>query len=241
MTNFMDLPREIRDQIYVLLLTVGTEIVAHPTWFEESTNFEAEDVNRPTVALLRVNWQISNEAAAILYGHNTWRIPDLAHLELNIYAKYGDQFRHVTVHLDRRDNDAHFTTRMVEETYERCISLPMLERIRKTHNHRLKKFEQSMSVRGTLVLRHMSRIQSLTIVVYNLYCPSGCCRLKVIKTLYENFLHLFEPEPENAAWDVVCPESLKDVRMTGLKSQAEKDLVYGEWGMKGAAVEQDAA
>jgi len=52
---------------------------------------------------------------------------------------------------------------------------------------------------------------------------------------------MFDPEPKRLCSQVSCPQSLKDVRVTGLRSQAEKDIVYGEWGFKGAAVEQGTA
>jgi len=237
----MDLPREIRDQIYKFLLTAGAEIVAHPAYFEKPTNFEAEGVIRPVVALLRVNKQIGEEAAIILYGDNTWRIPEPDQNNWKIYDKYGNEFRHVTVHLDRRDTDELYTTRRVERNYERLASLTMVERMRYTHDERSNTLSQSMSIRGFLVVNCLSHIQSLTLVVDNLYCPSGCCRLDTIKNLYENFLHMFDPEPKRLCSQVSCPQSLKDVRVTGLRSQAEKDIVYGEWGFKGAAVEQGTA
>jgi len=243
MANFTDLPREIRDQIYKLLLTVGAEIVAHPTCFEKPTDFEVEGVIRLAVALLRVNKQISDEAAILLYGDNTWRIPNSFHYVRGseIYQDHGILFRHITVHLDRRDTDEFHTTRRVRNIYERFASLTMVERMRHTHDDRSDNLSQSISIRGSLVVVHMSHIQSLTLVVDNLFCPSGCCRLDTIKNLYEDILHMFDPEPKRVLCQATCPRSLKDVRVTGLRSQAEKDLVYGEWGFKGAAVEQDTA
>ena len=60
----MALPREIRDRIYQFSLTVGAEIVAHPTHYEKPTDFGAKGVNRPAVAVLRVNKRISEEAVS---------------------------------------------------------------------------------------------------------------------------------------------------------------------------------
>lgn len=243
MAKFTDLPREIRDQIYKLLLTVGAELIAHPAYFEKPTNFKAEGVIRPAVALLSVNKQISDEVATVFYGSDTWRIPkhDRPSFKTGIYRIYGHLFRHITIHLDRRDTDEFYTTWRVEHIYESFASLTMVERMRYTHDDRSDSLSRSMSIRGSLVVDYMSHIQSLTLVVDNLYCPSGCCRLDTIKTLYEDFLLMFDPEPKGMFWQATCPQSLKDVRVTGLRSQAEKDLVYGEWGFKGAAVEQDTA
>jgi len=243
MANFMDLPREIRDQIYKLLLTVGAEIVAHSAYFEKPTNFKAEGVIRPAVALLRVNKQISKEAATILYGDNTWRIPDSDHYVrgLEIYLDHGHLFRHITIHLDRRDTDELDTTPGIERNYEHWASSTMEERMKSIHNHRLDVLKRSTYCRGLMIIADMTRIHSLVLVIGGLYCPSQCCRLDLINDLYDDFLCMFVPHPRTGLMAAMCPQSLKEVRVSGLKSQAEKDLVYGEWGIKGAAVEQDTA
>lgn len=243
MANFTDLPREIRDQIYKLLLTVGAEIVAHPTYFQKRTNFEAEGANRPAVALLRLNKQIGGEAAVVLYGNNTWRIADSDRdaRGSEIYEKYGNLFRHVTVHLDRRDTDEFFTTLRIEQTYERLASLKMDKRIKDTHDHRSEILDQFICARRSLIEDHMTYIQSLTLVVDNLYCPSGCCRFDIIRNLYRDFLHTFDPYRKSKHLLPLCPQWLEDVRVTGLIFQAERDLVYGKWGFQGAAVEEGTA
>lgn len=240
MANFMDLPREIRDQIYKLLLTVGVEIVAHPTYFEKLTKFRAKGVIRPAVALLRVNKQIGGEAAIVLYGDNTWRIPDPDRFESEIYEKYGNLFRHVTIHLDRRDIDTQITTRSVVRAHERLAPSTMDERMKRIHNDRLKYLGHLIYLKG-LAAGYMTCIQSLTLVLDNLYCPGGCCRFDIIKKLYQTILHKFDPNPRHKSRRITRIQSLKDVRVTGLIFQAERDLVYGKWGFQGAAVEEGTA
>lgn len=241
MAKFMDLPREIRDMIYKLLLTVGAEIVTHPTYYEDSTDFEAEGVNRPAVALLSVNKQIGAEAAAILYGNNTWRIRESDHYirGLEIYQDHGHLFRHITIHLDRRDIEELETTNRIEQYQEQWASLTMEERMKLVHDERLDDLRQLIYRRGHIITSDMKLIRSLALVIDGLYCPSECCRLDIVKDLYDDFLCMFIPDPRTG----LAPEEFPqlEVRVTGLKSQAENDLVYGEWGIKGAAVEQDTA
>ncbi len=237
MINFMDLPREIRDRIYKLLLTVDAEIITHPTWFEEPTDFEAEGVTRPAVALLSVNKQI-----IVLYGNNTWRIPvDHDIRDLESYQGHEHLFRHITVHLDRRDTDVEDTRDRIEENYTQWASSTMEERMKLVHNDRLNSLRELVYCRALTIAANMRLIRSLVLVLDGLYCPSECCRLDLIKDLYEDFLCVFIPNPQTGLGPERCPQSLKEVRVAGLKSQAEKDLVYGEWGVKGAAVEQGTA
>lgn len=64
---FLRLPREIRDQIYRELLLNPYPLIVH---LRRAYTFEAG--TRPYPAILQTSKQIHDEAAAVLYGENTW-------------------------------------------------------------------------------------------------------------------------------------------------------------------------
>lgn len=65
--SFLRLPREIRDQIYRELLLNTFPLIVH---LRRAYTFEAG--TRPYPAILQTNRQVHDEAAAVLYGENTW-------------------------------------------------------------------------------------------------------------------------------------------------------------------------
>ena len=243
MANFLGLPLEVRDQIYKLSLIVGVEIVAHPDYFEKPTVFGEGEVSRPAVALLRVNKQIYEEAAAVFYGKNNWRIPNVSRPSVDdeIYYKYGHLFRQVTVHLDRRDIDEYLTTKELKDFHRDFAPSTMDQRLVLFHTSRRDYLSGSIETRQFLLGGFMKHIQSFTLVVGNLYCSSGCCRLEIIENDVCNFfLRDLLPAPETGDSAAACPH-LKEVRVIGLKTHEERELVYGKGGALEAAVKHGKA
>lgn len=109
------------------------------------------------------------------------------------------------------------------------------------HNHRLDVLKRSTYCRGLMIIADITRIHSLVPVVGGLYCLSECCRLDLIDDIHADFLCMFVPQSQNRLLAELCPQSSKEAGVAGLKSRAEKDLVYGGRGIKGAAVQQDTA
>ncbi|KAF2442763.1 hypothetical protein P171DRAFT_433176 [Karstenula rhodostoma CBS 690.94] len=66
-SRFLGLPREIRNLIYRELLLNTHPLIVH---MRRVHRFEASTI--PYTAILRANKQVHDEAAAILYGENTW-------------------------------------------------------------------------------------------------------------------------------------------------------------------------
>lgn len=64
---FLKLPREIRDIVYRELLRDTYPLIVH---LRRAHRFEVG--TRPYPAILRTNKQVHDEAAAVLYGENTW-------------------------------------------------------------------------------------------------------------------------------------------------------------------------
>ncbi|KAL1598748.1 hypothetical protein SLS60_007889 [Paraconiothyrium brasiliense] len=66
-SRFLALPREVRNLVYRELLLNTHPLIVH---LRRVHRFEAS--TRPYPAILRTNKQIHDEAAAVLYGENTW-------------------------------------------------------------------------------------------------------------------------------------------------------------------------
>lgn len=109
MPSFLDLPREIRDQIYSHCLLVNGEVVAHPAYFEEQSIFGDDGLSRPVFALLCVSRQIHQETATIVYGQNTWHIPNTTRLDLRLelYRNNAFLFRRVSLCFSWKDIQEH--------------------------------------------------------------------------------------------------------------------------------------
>lgn len=70
--RFLELPREIRDMIYDLVVRVDG--VLAPYAARDDVHFLDTGGEAPDVALLRVNEQIGEEATICMMKVNTWRI-----------------------------------------------------------------------------------------------------------------------------------------------------------------------
>ncbi|KAL8712058.1 MAG: hypothetical protein Q9225_007015 [Loekoesia sp. 1 TL-2023] len=103
--RFMSLPPEIRIMIYEYCLVVVGEIVPYPTDAERKDLAMCPRYEMPTLALLQVNQKIGNEARAILYGKNMWRLSFQTYPRLpdTVWEKNLHLFRLVSVSLDHRD------------------------------------------------------------------------------------------------------------------------------------------
>ena len=222
MAGFLDLPREIRDGIYKLCLLVDAEIVAHPDYFETATNFSVEGVNRPAVALLRVNRQVGQEAAAVLYGSNIWRIPNHCRLikedrPPTVYERYGPFFRQVTIRLDNRDMDSKPTEKQFSRHIPRRPSKFDRDMAR-FHDNCRRNMYQDIEERASLLHNYMHKLQSILVAVDNLRCSEGCCRLPFLNniSLWINMLPAQVNDPSKTIFSVPL------IRMTGLRTETER-------------------
>lgn len=104
MSDFFKLPRELRDEVYVLCLMADYEINAEPTTWEKADIDANPPTDKPSVALLRVSKPVYAEASIILYGRNHFRLPTLPdHKKPSIFKHHGPLFRHIVVSFALRD------------------------------------------------------------------------------------------------------------------------------------------
>ncbi|KAI4263544.1 MAG: hypothetical protein L6R42_001313 [Xanthoria sp. 1 TBL-2021] len=69
---FLELPAEIRNEIYEMCLVVDGTINPYPVPYRDNNLIAPNGQSKPLVALLRVSKLLNAEARPILYGRNTW-------------------------------------------------------------------------------------------------------------------------------------------------------------------------
>lgn len=237
MFNFMGLPRELRDEVYKLCLTVGAEIVAYPSRFQAPTDFTADGVSRPTVALLRVNKQIGGEAAIVLYGENVWRLQGLLLLFdkrfHRMFWEHGHELRHLTLTLDRRDMkplDSEFLHEIHTWTPQELGSRTPSEFI---HDIQLEHLRNAIELIQEDLADHMKNIQSLTLKVDELFCVNGCCRSSLVEYVFDNS-RMWSTSTTSAHPGIAVASNfprLKKLQVTGIVTDEEKTIVKEAWGI----------
>ena len=100
MANFMDLPREIRDVIYVFDL-VKPDKVFIPKKF---VKFRPQWLQKPTVPLLYISENIHAEAIQIFYCQNMFELPRSPDItSRSVFKEYAPLLRHIVVRFSLYD------------------------------------------------------------------------------------------------------------------------------------------
>ena len=119
-TRFLDLPYELREMIYIHALVVrpasteedsgqDVEVPLEPNHWRSSRKpgptskvwQTHQRLQRPNIMLLATRKEIHDEAAAILYGKNTFRLPAAAKLSDKFLELYAQYFQSVVVDMPR--------------------------------------------------------------------------------------------------------------------------------------------
>ena len=122
MTSFLDLPYEIREKVYMLALVVrpvstkpiadGIELLMEPiVWpsgrkphWKSKAWKSYEKIEKLSANVLLANKRIHNEAAAILYGENIFRLPNPVDLSGDsCFTTYATLFRKVVIYMSMED------------------------------------------------------------------------------------------------------------------------------------------
>lgn len=229
---FLSTPLEVRHMIYNLVLVGEHEIVPYPASWE----WDAASKPHPSPALLAVNRQISDEARRILYGKNQWRLPASAHRSHRpMFDDYPWLFRNVTVFFDGRDLPESEKTQLALSVHadppvSQFIADKPAATARHIHSSYLVNIAEEWRAKAS-ILRAMTGAERLTINVETLLCPSGCCRMKVMKgTFCDSFLKTMRFDitgKHRESWvRSRWPNGVPEIRFEGLKSDEERSLIH---------------
>ena len=186
MARFVDLPREVRNQIYHYCLVVQGEILI----YDEGYCVPKEQQARPpSLNLTAVNKLIRTEALEVLYRKNVWIMgndPHCINYEDHPWVLYGKLFRHVVLYFNRFDIDE-------EEAY--IIHKPPHREHWRDDQDRLSSTHRRNEMDALLImeykrncLRELTALSSITFDVESLLCLGGCCRDRILKRMLRVFL-----------------------------------------------------
>ena len=198
MACFLDLPRELRDQIYGYCLLIRDPIVIQTGHSQQATAPWYWGLSRPALALLGVNRQINEEATPIYYVKNRWQMPPDYSVEpdFGFYEKHGSLIRHVIF--------SDFGLEM--EVFGFALMQDESEHLYESY---LRPEGSSLAVRRACLVRHMGRLTTLTLPlsssVYNL---GSSCRLNTLEYVWTGLLSGLIPTQHHES----SIPSLKEIR-----------------------------
>jgi hypothetical protein len=215
MSWFLSFPREIRDDIYSLVLCVDGVIAPYVH------TREPDSCCTPLylTALLLANKQIREECLSIWLGNNIWHVSaDCDHDEF--FENYGSLFRKIFIDYHFREENTIGRSALKEL----CCTLQLVPnvsyRTEILHVQKLLFLFDCWQVKNRYV-EHMTRLTNVTISIQKLYCPIGCCRYELLKELLNSNLL--------RASDVLAQNPL--IEFVGAKNKAE-DLLIEQWVCK---------
>lgn len=186
MDSFSTCPREVRDLIYEHCLIVDVAINPYPADYEVNTRrFQTSKAQRPSPALLAVSKIIGAEARQILYAKNLWQINPNLPTE-NIFESHPLLFRNVTIAFDQRDLPEERKMAIYKAAHAKSeeswnVKATQEARARAIHRDCLFAAYQIWGRRKGVVWR-LTAASSITVDLENFYCPSGCCRSKLLRS-----------------------------------------------------------
>lgn len=229
-SNFMRIPREVRDMIYGLCLVYPYELIPFPTRYEVDEDDEDDEVDearpKPWNALLFVNKEISKEAAIVFYGKNIWRLSDSAAQIADMSNDYEGPPRLWTRHLESM---CHITIALDG----RAVKQPTIwelgrDKYRKGGYSRFKEGQLFEDIHSDLLdlladkwtqklemLSCIDNLKSLKVDLSNAYCPNAHCRPhKLVIELLDDHV----PDPEDLLKGAVL--------VTGMVTQEESNHAH---------------
>ncbi|KAJ4345093.1 hypothetical protein N0V95_005940 [Ascochyta clinopodiicola] len=229
--RFMDLPAELRLEIYKEIVVVG-KVFYTPDRCSLSDFARFDDYqnyHKPWLSILRVSKAVHNEAEDVYLSQNLFVLPfDFARLLPFIHLEpHGQRFlfsaeapaktRHLSIEVSSRTRDEPHTMergiwdQMDQEGPETFDGRNEQERLQHAHDFSLWRYDAA-EVYNINRLQDMHALQTLELDYTNAYCPVGCCRLtKMLRH-----------------WDEVLPK-MKKVRVLGLRHEDEEKEFMTSW------------
>lgn len=188
------LPCELRSIVLQYCLVVEDSLQPYRKSYHDFSERVKRPESIPVVALLRVNRTISEEAARILYGKNTWHVtattilakrgaPLFVHARFlfeSLWARHAKLFRHVIVGFGCDDIYHGFFLYIDKDIYlgrDIVTSEPSINDSNKEHLIAYQQMQDSRAFKFQII-KKMVNLLSIEINVEFLFCLRGahCCR-----------------------------------------------------------------
>lgn len=273
MSAFEKLPREVRDMIYGYCLIYDGDIIPYPSIDEREEIEESGEkaakrclvrydydsimevrscggiryaADWPSIALLGVSKGIQEEAANILFGENVWRLSYVYQWgEGNgaLWKSYARHFRHITTYMSM--NDAGNMIKVIKKTRAKGKELGWSTNDVKHYIHTIGSERLTQCFEWTHQILIRMNLKSLVFNVKNLFCPHGCCRKRLLRSLCEEmgqegpwyrlkvsvYVKLKFPITDLICLDVEARCKI-DVKVVGLENELEKEIFMDHWGLE---------
>lgn len=225
-SRFMDLPMELRLQIYEYLVVVG-KVFYIVNSDHTNTSIRLRDhaaYRKPSLAILRVSRQVREEAEDVYFTKNLFILPP------NFYAsspffpsrttdqrplfsdEAHDRIKHVSVEISNvgLNNLGLDTTRWAKIRPGFDASS---EQERRDIAHRNSVSEsRHHTIQTDLTISHMKAVQSVEVDYQNAFCLAGCCRMTSIYLQWAQLL-----------------DRMQSVRFVGLRDDREREALMTSW------------
>ena len=236
MTNtpfrFMDLPVELRLEVYKHLVVVG-KVFYTPDEFHKRAGprFDQHDIyQQPMLSILRVSKAVHSEAEDLYLTQNLFVLP----FRFNECVPFADnealsayrplfsepaiqRIRHVSVEINHRD--VRWSVTMERSDWEgeengnpgHYDHMTADQRLQIAHK-RARATYNSADFDMVTQLEEMDALQTIEIDYTNAYCPVGCCRMIYISVYWAQLL-----------------SRLQSIRILGLRHKKEEDSYMACW------------
>jgi hypothetical protein len=197
--RFMDLPAELRVQVYEELLVVGKvfytpdpwDIEAGPVRLARWTTYAA-----PSLSILRVSKQIHHEAEPVYHSKNLFVLPDFFHRRQPFSSGANPKIPHHDRWLFSKagltgvkNSNVSFNTRtdtltgmnsevwqITKECGDDFKDLSYAERLENAHAHAELCIQGQWRDMTEVLYKVAARYKTLEVDLTSSYCPIGCCR-----------------------------------------------------------------
>lgn len=187
-----------------------------------------------------------NEARAVLYSENVWRLPtirpDTDDPTPTIYHRHPNLFHSVTVVFDQRDVSEESKLAASKKVHAKCNTSSNGFIRSKAEIHGEYSYLAWMVWSAKLeLLRSLPHLSLITVQLENFACPGGCCRyiaLREAGSFYKYVLKGLTPKGLPLLFrGSNNGQGNPRVVVKGLLNAAERDLIHGEFGF-GVAEEE---
>ncbi|KAF9700876.1 hypothetical protein EKO04_001160 [Ascochyta lentis] len=233
-SRFLELPAELRLQIYEELVVVG-KVFYTPGYKSLKSYVRFKDYSnytKPSLAILRVCKTTHKEAEDVYLSKNLFVLPPnfslsqpftnkqyFGHRPLFSTAAFA-RLKHVSIELSSRSPDAPTTmdayiwdptTWQVQVNFHQQTAV---ERLQDAHDQAVKWFFLRLD-KEVQALTLIPALRSLELDYSNAYCPLACCRLLGL----------------TGAWSYLTDElaPAKSIRVVGLRDEGEEEQVLTSW------------
>lgn len=229
-SNFMDLPVELRLQVYRELVVVGKIFYSPERCSSEcSTRLNGYKVySKPSLTILRVSKIIHREAEDLYLSQNLFVLPSDFGERYPLARRKGlkrrflfsvnglRQIKHVSIEISSQNTKHHTPNRAYWNNIEFCNpgffdGMTAEQGLKQAHKTALRSYDVSFYDSNHRI-RRLGSLQTIELDFTNAYCPVGCCRMVEMRDAFTPSIF-----------------RVQRIRMLGLRHRVEEEKLLTDW------------